>query len=282
MPIYDLGYRHWAGRWTSHPYRWWVITRQGIALLIRKKLFLALMFLSTIPFLVRSVMIYFSTVAGASLPSFMQVGASFFEAFLTQQMFFTFVISIYAGAGLISNDLKANALQIYLSKPITRQDYFMGKLGVLVFFLAMPTLIPGLLLFILAALFRADAAFFVQNLWLMAPIVGYSILIVFTYGLIILALSSLTKSSRFAGINFCAVFFFTQILYGILSGIFRRPQQLAWISVGNNLSQIGAYLFRGVPQYQSPLWISVLILVILMGGSAWIVQRRVQAVEVVS
>ena len=33
MPIHDLGYRHWAGEWTSHPYRWWVITRQGIGLL---------------------------------------------------------------------------------------------------------------------------------------------------------------------------------------------------------------------------------------------------------
>jgi ABC-type transport system involved in multi-copper enzyme maturation permease subunit len=281
MPIYDLGYRHWAGRWTSHPYRWWVITRQGIALLVRRKLFVALMFLSTIPFLVRSVMIYFSSTAGTVMPGFMQVNASFFENFLSQQMFFAFAIAIYAGAGLISNDLKANALQIYLSKPITRQDYFIGKLGVVVFFLAMPTLLPGLLLLILGMLFRADAEFFVQSAWLAGPIVGYSILIMFTYGLIILALSALTKSSRFAGINFAAVFFFTQILQAILSAIF-RSSHLAWISVRDNLSQLGAFLFRGAAQYQSPVWLSAAILLILMAGSAWLVHRRVQAVEVVS
>ena len=281
MPIYDLGYRHWAGRWTSHPYRWWVITRQGIALLVRRKLFVALMFVSLIPFLVRAVMIYFSTVATGSLPSFMQVDASFFENFLGQQMFFTFAIAIYAGAGLISNDLKANALQIYLSKPITRRDYFIGKLGVVVFFLAMPTLLPGLFLWVLALLFRADAQFFVQNVWLAAPIIAYSVVIMLTFGLIILALSSMTKSSRFAGINFAAAFFFTQILQVILSTIF-RSSQLAWISLRNDLSQLGAYLFRGVPQYHSPLWLSVVVLLVLMGGSAWLVHRKVQAVEVVS
>ena len=46
MPIHDLSYRHWSGEWTSHPYRWWVITRQGIGLLAQKKRFIVLMILS--------------------------------------------------------------------------------------------------------------------------------------------------------------------------------------------------------------------------------------------
>jgi ABC-2 type transport system permease protein len=280
MPIYDLGYRHWTGRWTSHPYRWWVITRQGIALLARKKRFVVLMCLSAIPFLVRSVLIYFSTVVAASAPAFMQINGRFFEAFLTQQMFFVFVIAAYAGAGLISNDLKANALQIYFSKPITRADYFVGKLGVLVFFLALPTLLPGLLLLILAVLFKASADFTLQNAWLAAPIAGYSLIIIFAYSLTILALSSLSRSSRFAGIVFAAVFFFSQILYGILFAMLRTTG-LAWISVGNNLTQVGDTLFRIAPQYECPMWVSAAILGLLMAGSGWVVHNRVQAVEVV-
>jgi ABC-2 type transport system permease protein len=281
MPIYDLGYRHWAGRWTSHPYRWWVITRQGIGLLKRRKLFVALMFLSAIPFLVRCVMVYFSTIAGSTLPAFAQVNAGFFETFLRQQMFFAFLISIYAGAGLISNDLKANALQIYLSKPITRQDYFLGKLGVLAFFLALPTLVPALLLFLITVLFKADAVFFLKNIWMLGPILGYSALIVFTYALTVLALSAMTRSSRFAGINFAALFFFTQILYGILSAIF-RSSGLGWIAVGNNLAQVGASLFDVSLPYKSPVWLSFAILFVLMAASSWIVHRKIQAVEVVS
>ena len=43
-----------------------------------------------------------------------------FREFLEQQGFFVFFITIYVGAGLIANDRRANALQIYLSKPLLR------------------------------------------------------------------------------------------------------------------------------------------------------------------
>ncbi len=280
MPIYDLGYRHWAGEWTSHPYRWWVITRQGISLLIRKKRFALLMLLSAIPFLVRSVMLYLSSSIGRSIP-ILQVNARFFEDFLSFQGFFAFIIAIYAGAGLISNDLKANALQIYLSKPITRRDYLLGKLGVLVFFLALPTLVPAVLLYFLAILFQANLAFLSDNPWLLASICAYSLVIIFTHALIMLALSSLTRSSRFAGINFAAVYFFSQILYGILNAMLRTTS-VAWVSLGNNLTQVGDLLFANPAHYRSPVWLSALVLAALMAGGAWIVHTRVRAVEVVS
>jgi len=278
MPIHDLSYRHWSGEWTTHPYRWWVITRQGIRILTQKKRFIALLILSLLPFLVRTVMLYVSNLV-ERLP-FLKIDAKFFEDFLTQQMFFTFLIAIYAGAGLIANDLKVNALQIYLSKPITRQDYVIGKLGVLVFFLSLPTLVPGLLLFLFAVLFQNDLSFFQRNYWVVASIAGYSSLIVLSYSLIMLAVSSLSKSSRFAGIVFAAVFFFSQILYGVLRGILRTTS-VAWVSLGNNLSQVGDFLFRDSPEYGSPVWLSILVLLCIMGGSAWLVHRRVQAVEVV-
>lgn len=281
MPIYDLGYRHWTGRWTSHPYRWWAITRRGISLLSKNKRFVALMILSGIPFLVRAVIIYASTLTGKNVP-LLRIDARFFEDFLSQQMqFFGFFIAIFAGAGLIANDLKANALQIYLSKPITRQDYLLGKLGILVFFLALPTLVPGLLLFLLAILFKSDADFVRELYWVPGSIVVYSIIIMFSFGLVMLALSSLSKSSRFAGISFIAVFFFSQILYGILNGILRTTR-VAWISLGNNLTQVGDLLFGRDPRYLSPAWVSVLVLAVLACGSVWIIHRRIQAVEVVS
>ncbi len=278
MPIYDLSYRQWSGVWTSHPYRWWVITRQGINILGRKRHFLVLMILSALPFLVRCVMLYLSTVLGR-IP-LLTINAKFFEDFLSQQMFFVFIIAIYAGAGLIANDLKANALQIYFSKPITRRDYVMGKLGVLFFFLALPTLVPGMLLFFLAVLFKSDASFLEQNYWVPASVLGYSLLIIATYSVVMLAVSSLSKSSRFAGIVFAALFFFSRIFYQILSVVLRSTR-VAWVSLGNNLTQIGDYLFQVSPQYQSPLWLSAMVLGLLMLGSVWLLHHRVQAVEVV-
>jgi ABC-2 type transport system permease protein len=279
MPVYDLSYRHWSGAWTTHPYRWWVVARQGIKLLANKKRFLVLMILSVIPFLVRAVLIYLSSSLGQGVPQ-LRINARFFEAFLSQQGFFVFIISIYAGAGLISNDLKANALQIYFSKPITRRDYLLGKLGVLVFFLALPTLVPGVLLYILAILFEGNIEFFQENYWVLGSIVGYSLLIIFTCGLIIMGLSSVGKSSRFAGISFAAIFFFTQIL-SVVMGAILRTSGMGWISLDNNFRRAGDFLFRIESRFQFSFWISFLILAALMAGATWVAYRRVKAVEVV-
>ncbi len=53
-----------------------------------------------------------------------------FRQFLEQQGIFVFFLTVYGGAGLIAHDRRANALQIYLSKPLTRAgaEYTFGKL----------------------------------------------------------------------------------------------------------------------------------------------------------
>jgi ABC-2 type transport system permease protein len=278
MPIHDLSYQHWAGEWTSHPYRWWVITRQGIAQLVRRKGFMVLLFLSLIPFLVRCVMLYFAVVMGRI--ALFKIDAAFFEAFLSQQLFATFIISIFSGAGLIANDLKANALQIYFSKAITRRDYLIGKLGVVVFFIALTTLFPGIVLFLIAAAFHSSLEFLQQFAWVILPIIGYSLIIIFTNALIVLAMSALNRSARFAGIFVAAIFFFSQILYGILAALLRTTS-VAWISVTHNLTQIGDVMFGSKLGYQTSPTISAFVLALIMAGSTWIIHSRVRAVEVV-
>jgi ABC-2 type transport system permease protein len=250
-------------------------------MLAKNKRFLILIILSGIPFLVRSVMIYASTLTGKNI-SMLRIDAKFFEDFLSQQMqFFGLFVAVFAGAGLIANDLRANALQIYLSKPITRRDYLIGKLGILIFFIALPTLVPGLLLFLVAILFKSNIEFVQEFYWVPLSIAAYSLVIMFSFALIMLAFSSMSRSSRFAGVNFIAIFFFSQILYGILSSILRSTS-VAWISLGNNLTQVGDLLFGRDPKFLSPGWASILALAVLGLGSVWIIHRRIRAVEVVS
>ena len=38
-------------------------------------------------------------------------------------------MTVYVGAGIVANDRRANALQIYLAKPLTRVEYVAGKLA---------------------------------------------------------------------------------------------------------------------------------------------------------
>ena len=98
--------------------------------MLRKRAFLGLLLFAWRPFIVRAVQIYVTTnyhAGGAASRS----TAETFRDFLAQQDFFVFIITIYVGAGLIANDRRANALQIYLSKPLMRTEYIAGKAAVL-------------------------------------------------------------------------------------------------------------------------------------------------------
>src|SRR6185436_16701644 len=123
-----------------------------------------------------------------------------FREFLGQQGFFVFVITVYVGAGLIANDRRANALQIYLSKPLMRSEYILGKLAVLFSFLVVITLIPALLLLMLKVMFDGSFTFLTNNLFLIPAITIGALIQVLLASFTMLALSSLSKSSRYVGI----------------------------------------------------------------------------------
>jgi ABC-2 type transport system permease protein len=137
MPIHDQGYRRYGGRRIPHGGRWWVIARAGIAERVRQRRLLALLVFAWLPFLVRAVQMYIAT--NFQQASFLAPTADTFREFLNQQGFFIFFVTIFVGSGLLADDRRANALQIYLSKPLTRIEYVTGKLVTLVLFLAAVT-----------------------------------------------------------------------------------------------------------------------------------------------
>ena len=57
------------------------------------------------------------------------------------------LLSIFGGAGLVANDLRTGAILVYLSRPLTRRDYVLGKLRVLLALNLSVTLVPGPLLY---------------------------------------------------------------------------------------------------------------------------------------
>ena len=141
MPIHDQGYRRYGGG-KARGRGWTVIATAGIRTVLAKKSFIALMLMAWFPFIVRAVQIY----AAANLPqaAFLRPTAETFRQFLDQQQIFVFFVTVYIGAGLIANDRRANALQIYLSKPLTRAEYMLGKMTILMTFLLMVTWLPAL------------------------------------------------------------------------------------------------------------------------------------------
>lgn len=279
MPIHDQGYRRYLGTRAPSGRAWWVIARAGIRTLFAKRAFIGLLLLSWGPFLVRAVQIY----AAANLPQaqFLAPDAKMFRQFLDQQEVFLFFITVYAGTGLIANDRRANALQIYLSKPLTRVEYIFGKFAILLALLLLVTWVPAVLLVLIQVMFAGSFSFFVQHLFLLPAITVFSLVQVASMALAMLALSSLSRSSRYVGVLYAGLIFFSQAMYGIVRGI-TRDSTLAWLSVPLDLQQIGDVIFRLEPRFHMPIWSAFLMIALLIGVSIAILERRVRGVEVVA
>jgi len=204
-----------------------------------------------------------------------------FRQFLEQQDFFVFTITVYVGAGLIANDRRANALQIYLSKPLMRSEYILGKLAVLFTFLALVTFLPAMLLLALKVLFDGNFTFLKSNLFLIPAITVGSLLQVVLASFTMLALSSLSKSARYVGILYVGITFFTSAIYGVLYMI-TGSSRVSWISIGANLAQVVDVIFRLKPRYATPWQVSLLVIVGLVVLSISVLERRVRGVEVVT
>ena len=96
-----------------------------------------------------------------------------------------------------------------------------------------------------------------------------------------LALSSLSKSSRYVGVLYAGLIFFSQAVYGIVRG-FTRDSTLAWLSVPLDLQQIGDVIFRLEPRFHMPVWSAFLMIGLLIAVSAVVLDRRVRGIEVIA
>jgi ABC-type transport system involved in multi-copper enzyme maturation permease subunit len=278
MPIHDQGYQRYAGKRTPHGRGWWIIARASMLGALKYRPFIVLLLVSWIPFIGRAVQLYLST-------SFQQVSmlaatAQTFRDFLDQQGIFVFLVTIALG-GAIADDRRANALQLYLSKPLTRTEYIIGRLAPALGVLLGVTFVPAMLLILLQIAFSGSTAFIGQNLFLIPAIT----LVSFTQALLsactIMALSSLSKSRRFVSIMYAGLIFFTAAMHQVLRTI---TGNRAWaaISPGDMMDVVADAVFRIRANPPVPVAVAVLVIALLIAASFWVLERKIRAVEVVA
>ena len=279
MPIHDQGYRRYGGSRAESGRAWQVIARAGIQSIISKRAFIALMLFAWAPFVVRAVQIYVS--ANFQQAAFLAPKGETFRAFLETQDIFVFFVTIWVGAGLIANDRRANALQLYLSKPLTAAEYIAGKMAILFVFLTFVTFAPAMGLLLVQAIFAGSFTFIRNNAYLLPAITLFSLAQVLLASTTMLALSSLSKSSRFVGIMYAGLMFFTAALFQALRGI-TGSTIFAWLSPGDALEQLGDVIFRITPRYDLPPAMAGIAVLALIIASGVILARRVKGVEIVT
>jgi ABC-2 type transport system permease protein len=278
MPIHDQGYRRYGGE-RARGRAWLVILGTGIRAMLRNRWWIVLMVGSWIQFLVRAVQFYIA--ANFSQAAIVAPSAETFRDFFDKQDLCVFIMTVWLGSKLISEDRRANALQIYLSKPLSRGEYIFGKLSILITFLLLITWVPAMLLLLVQVVFAGNFAFVRANIYLFPAITVFALVEVLVVSTSMLALSSLSSSSRFVGILYTALIFFSNALYGVMRAV-TGSSMVSWISFGNNVAQIGDLIFRVPLRYQTPWPVALVAIVVLIAVSGLILERRVRGVEIVA
>jgi ABC-2 type transport system permease protein len=281
MPIYDQGYRRYEARAPLRKARFWPITREALRLVLSKRAFLGLIAAAFLPFVVRVIQIYIVTrfpEAGRILP----VDGRLFGDFLNQQIGFAILLSIFGASGLVANDLRTGAILAYLSRPLTRRDYVLGKLLVPLSLNGAVTLAPGLLLYV-AGLSLAPELYLKWELaWIGPAIVVHALSISLVVSLLTLAISSLSRSARVAGLGLFGMIAGLEMVRLVLQQGFRQKYAML-LSVQTDLRAIGVALFGLSDRDVAVAWgWAALVLVLLSLACLGILRSRVRAVEIVT
>ena len=213
MPLYDLSYRRFEGPRTSRFRRSFALARSAASLLLRRRSFLLLLAVCWIPAVVRAAQIYVARQFPGA-PDFFTITPETWREFLGQQVRFLPVVlmSLATGASAIASDFASGAFTIYLSKPISRFDYLLGKAMPVAGAVCAVTLAPALALLLLHLSLAPDFELLSKAPWLPLAVTAYSLFLALYFTLSVLAVSSLCRSGRVAGAGFAALVFGSEIV----------------------------------------------------------------------
>ena len=277
MPVHDQGYRRYGGL-RRHGGAWQIIAGAAIRAELGRRRVVALLLAAWLPFLVYAVILYVG--ANFTQARFLAASPTTFRDFLGWQSIFVFFVTILVGSGAIADDRRTNALQIYLSKPLTRLDYVAGKFLALAAFLVAITWVPGVLLLFLQMMFAGSTAFVRANLFLLPALTVTCAVQVLVATFAVLALSSLSNSRRFVAILYAGVIFFSQGLQQVLVRSTGSPLW-ALLSPSDTLDTVADAAFR-VKGTGVPVTAAVAVIAGLLVTSAFVLRRQVRGIEVVA
>jgi ABC-2 type transport system permease protein len=198
MAVYKRAYNSYFGKLTPVWSRFAVLARYSFSELFDSRAFTALFVIAFFPTVITAILIWVSHSETVMTllqlrggPSPLDFDNAFFLHFLEVQAWFAVLITAWVGPTLVAGDLSNNALPLYLSRPLSRPEYVVGKMAVLLTLLSVITWIPSLLLFFLQA--SLQTGWLAQNWWIAGAIVLASLLWIAFLSLLSLAVSAWVK-----------------------------------------------------------------------------------------
>src|SRR5262245_1472119 len=218
MPIFDQGYQHWQGELSGHAGRWLTVTRHGVRATMRNRWPRLILLFAWFPAIVLAGwlaiwgLVEQKSELVAPIVRLIRLNPAFqaspeayrvtvwtlgYSTFLQFELFFAMLLVLLVGPNLISQDLRFNAFPLYFSRPLRRVDYFAGKLGVIAVFLSAVMIVPAVIAWLLGLAFSLDLGVVRDTFPILLGAVAYGGVVVLSAGTLMLALSSLSRNSRY-------------------------------------------------------------------------------------
>jgi ABC-type transport system involved in multi-copper enzyme maturation permease subunit len=308
MAVYENLYGAYEGTQHTELSRFLVIPRYAVREVFKSKLFTTIFILCFIYPLIATILVYLHHNANAlallqiNIRELVPIDASFFQTFVEMQCAFGFILTVLVAPPLISRDLSNNALPLYLCRPLSRTEYVLGKMAVVVFLLSLVTWVPGLLIFLFQASL-AGVAWTWANLWMIWAIFVACMAWIILLSLLALSVSSLVRwrvvaSGALLGLFFVPSafgeivnqLFFTRVghlislwatMTSLWSGLFGRFVRQTGSVRGRVTNPIYDNQLVDIVMLEPPLWVSWLLIGLVCSVCIWLLARKVRAYEVI-
>ncbi|MGL6097184.1 MAG: ABC transporter permease subunit [Fimbriiglobus sp.] len=310
MPASDalLRYRPWRGHLRPPVFGALAMARVSLRMMLRRKLFWGLYGLALMVFFFffygQYLVVWIQQQTASQTISFgaFRVNASDLTKFLDRmhlsgsahtfgnyiwfQGYIGMIVLALAGAVLVGNDFHHGSLPFYLSKPIGRRHYVLGKCLGVAGFVNLLTTVPALVLFAQAGLLHDWQTYYTGHLRELAGILGYGLVLTVTLSLLLVATAVCVRRTVPMIMVWTGVFVLGRAISALLVDGQDFDPRWRLIDLWNDLYLVGLWCL-GLPHEevrpgnQPEFWHAAVVCGAVCAACVLYLRKRVQAVEIV-
>jgi hypothetical protein len=208
-----------------------------------------------------------------------------YRTFFSYQIFIVMIVLALAGSVIVGNDLRFGSLPFYLSKPLSRRHYLLGKGLAVAVFINLMTTLPALVLYVQYGLLESWD-YFTTQAYLFFGILGYGLVLTVSLTLILLATAMWLRRTVPLIMAWTTLFFFLRQLAQLLVDGLRFHARWRLIDLWNDAGLIGTKMLgvdpRSIRPEIQPAWPEAAL---VLGGVSLTcltyLVLRIRAVEIV-
>ena len=288
MSVRQRAFTVFQGTATPVFHRPLVIARYTLAGVFRSRLFTMFFVACYLPAVVFLVTMYLRYNLDQIIPDSATVVPGPWQAAFDDWLYYgimkpllwlSYMMILVVGPGLVAPDVKDNALPLYLSRPLTKVHYVLGKLLVLFVLTAAVTWLPGLLLVLINASYAADG-WLLDNLSVPLGLVATSLVWTLCLSMIALAISAWVRWRPAATLGFLGLVVIGSSIGNLMRGV-RDDWLGSLIILFDAIDVVARDLFGASPSGLMPHAAAWGVLIGATAISTWALLARIRAYEVV-